>query len=129
MNQASTSFRQRIHTLRWLLPLCFGLLAMLYELSVARWILNRYGDAFHFVVEILFFSTAGPFLAFLALNQISRWLDEKESAERKARDSHRRLASITSASADAILAVDKQGKIESWNRGAELLFGFSPDQV
>lgn len=129
MGQDSLKFRERITTLRWLLPLIFALLAVAYELSVARLIHDTYGDTLHFIIEILFFSSVGPLLAFLTLNQISRWLDQKEHAERLARASERRLASITNASADAILGIDKSGKIESWNRGAELLFGYSAQEV
>lgn len=129
MNLASPSFRQRVSTLRWLLPLGFALLAVTYELSLARWVHNSYGDAIHFAVEVLFFSTAGPFLAFLTLNWISVWLTEKERAETLARDRERRLAAITNASADAILGLDSDGYIESWNRGAELLFDYSISEI
>lgn len=129
MNPDSMIFRRRIITLRWLLPISFALLAVLYEFSVARWIHDRYGDTSHFIVEALFFSTSGPILTFLAINQIRVWLGEKERAEVKARDSNRRLASITHASADAILSLDQKSQIESWNRGAELLFGYTTEEV
>ena len=123
------ALRQRIATLRWVLPLGFSVLATLYQLLWARWVHDTYGDPVHFAVEILFYSTAGPLLAFAALTLISRWLDEKERAEKQARASERRLASITSASADAILSLDPAGRIESWNHGAELLFGYSADEM
>ncbi|MCQ3972068.1 MAG: hypothetical protein DPW09_01335 [Anaerolineae bacterium] len=129
MTQVNSTFQQRIATLRWLLPLGFGLLALVYELTLARWVHHNYGEAFHFGVEVLFFSTAGPLLAFWALTKIGQWLEEKEEAERHARASERRLASITSVSADAILGLDRQGNNESWNRGAELLFNFSAAEI
>jgi PAS domain S-box-containing protein len=83
----------------------------------------------HYGVEILFFATAGPLLAFWTLTRISQWLDEKEHAEQQARASEQRLASITAASADAILSLDAEGCIESWNRGAEFIFGYPAEAM
>ncbi|HET7087301.1 MAG TPA: ATP-binding protein [Anaerolineae bacterium] len=123
------ALRQRIAKLRWVLPLGFSALATLYQLLWARWVHDTYGDPAHFAIEILFYSTAGPLLAFWMLTLIGRWLDEKERAERQAQASEQRLASITSASADAILSLDDQGRIASWNRGAELIFGYSAHEI
>lgn len=129
MNAISYTLRRRVAVLRWMLPLSFALVAALYQWGFARWVHDTYGDLVHFGVEILFYSTAGPLLAFLILTLIGRWLDDKERAEEHARASERRLASITAVSADAILSLDSGGRIESWNRGAELLLGYSENEI
>lgn len=125
----NTNLRQRIQFLSWSLPLTFSALTILYQLGLARWVHDRFSDPLHYGIEILFYGTAGPLLAFWTLRSISRWLDEKERAEINARTSERKLASITSASADAILSIGADWRIETWNRGAELLFGYPSDEI
>ena len=66
---------------------------------------------------------------YAALTRLGLWLEEKEQAEKYARASEQRLASITAASADAILSLNVQGRIESWDRGAELIFGYPPQAM
>jgi PAS domain S-box-containing protein len=129
MTQSSPNLMRRVAILRWLLPLGFALLAALYQLGVAHWVHDYFGEATHYAVEILFFSTVGPLLAFWVLTLIHQWLEEKELAENQARMSEQRLAAITTASADAILSIDPMGCIESWNRGAELLFGYVESEM
>jgi PAS domain S-box-containing protein len=110
---------------RWLIPLSFSLIATTYQLGIAKWVHDTYGENTHYTIEILFFATVGPLLAFWVLSLIDRWLKEKDLAEDQARISERRLAAITSASADAIISTNLVGEIESWNRGAYDLFGYS----
>jgi PAS domain S-box-containing protein len=129
MDRTHVALRERITLLSWTLPLAFFILVVLYQLIPARWIHDTYGDPVHFAVEILFYGTVGPLLTFWVLRLIGRWLDEKEQAELQARASERRLAAITNASADAILSIDASGQIESWNRGAEFLFGYAAEEV
>jgi len=128
MNRPDTNLKRRIVFLRWVLPLVFAISAVVYQLGPARWV-HAYNHSYHFVIEIMFYSTVGPFLAFWAVTLIGRWLDQKEQAEMKVRDSQQRLASITAASADAILSLDARGHIESWNHGAELIFGYQAEDT
>ncbi len=129
MSQNSPPLRQRLTALRWALPLAIGLLAVLYEIGPGRWIHDAYGAPDYFGIDIIFFATVAPLLAFWVLTLISRWLDEKERAEAHARASEQRLASITAASADAIFSLDSRGRIESWNHGAELIFGYPANKI
>jgi PAS domain S-box-containing protein len=105
------------------------MMAVFYQLGPARIVQDTYGHEIHYIVEILFYASAGPLLTFFTMRRLVRWLDEKEHAEHQARASDQRLASITSASADAILSLDGMGQIESWNDGAELIFGYPAHEI
>lgn len=129
MAEVNTTIRQRIFLLSWLLPIAFAMMAVFYQLGPARIVQDRYGHEIHYIVEIIFYASAGPLLTFFTMRRLVRWLDEKECAEQQARVSEQRLASITSASADGILSLDGMGHIESWNHGAELIFGYPADEI
>jgi PAS domain S-box-containing protein len=45
------------------------------------------------------------------------------------RDSHARLQSIIDSAVDAIIVIDANGRVESFNRGAERLFGYPAAEV
>ena len=51
------------------------------------------------------------------------------SHQRDAAASHARLRAMADATDDAILAVTPDGRITAWNRGAEILFGYSAAEV
>lgn len=129
MSPVNRTLRQRITTLRWALPLTLIVLVFVYQLGPARWVHDNYNHAIHYVIEIILYATVGPLMTFWALRRVEGWLDEKEQAEQAAQASQKRLAAITSASADAILGIDAEGRIESWNRGAALLFGYGEAEI
>lgn len=129
MNQASSTLKQRVAILRWTFPLALVLLALTYQLGPARWVQSAYSDRADFYVDILLYGTLGPLLTFGTITRIGVWLDEKEHAEKQARTSEQRLASVIAASADAILILDPKGRIETSNRGAELFFGYAASQM
>lgn len=121
--------KRRLATLRWMLPILIAVLAILYEEGPGRWIHDAFGASQYFDLDILFYTTVVPLLAFLTLTQIGHWLDQKERAEYQMRASEQRLIAITTISADAILTLDVQGRIESWNRGGELIFGYRTEEI
>jgi PAS domain S-box-containing protein len=54
---------------------------------------------------------------------------DEVSSERGQQDANRRLAAIVESSDDAIISKDLNGIIKSWNKAAERIFGFSPQEV
>ena len=54
----------------------------------------------------------------------------RDITERRREERHRRLlSSITEQSPDAILSVDQDGRITSWNRGAARMFGYAASEI
>lgn len=51
------------------------------------------------------------------------------TALRQEQEVHRRLAAIVDSSDDAIFSKNLDGVIESWNSGAEKLFGYPPEEI
>ncbi len=129
MNLANYTLKQRISLLRWTIPLTVAIITILYQFWSAHLGHNFYDDTIHYAVEFLFYATVGPLLIFVALTRLDDWLAEKEQMEKLARSSEQRLASITAASADAIVSLGTQGHVTSWNRGAELIFGYTADEM
>jgi PAS domain S-box-containing protein len=60
---------------------------------------------------------------------VERRLLEKERLERQVQSRNQQLASLTATSADAILSLNAQGNITSWNQGAERMLGYQPSAI
>jgi PAS domain S-box-containing protein len=118
------NINKNINILRWTLPALFTIVSVLYQLVIAKYIHDNYGHELHWIIEIAFYGTVGPLFTFWIITRIGHWLGEKEMLEQQARTSEVRLASVIAASADAIISLDAKGSIESWNHGAELIFGY-----
>lgn len=123
------SLTDRIQWLQWRIPLVLIIIVILYQLGPARIVDEELGHLMHYAIEIAFYSLLGPAATWVTLTWIGRWLAEKEAVEQQARERERYLASITEASADAIVSLDNDWRIRSWNRGAESIFGYAADQI
>jgi PAS domain S-box-containing protein len=60
---------------------------------------------------------------------IARDITEKNNAVRQLADKEERLRSIVEAAVDGIIVIDAGGHIESFNPGAERLFGYTAEEV
>ncbi len=63
--------------------------------------------------------------------QISSLIDltDQRKLEQEVRSKEQFLANILRYSVDAIVALDENGRIRSWNHGADLMFGYGPREM
>jgi two-component system sensor kinase len=54
---------------------------------------------------------------------------ERRTADERLRESEARFRSVFESATDGIVLADSQGHILSWNRAAEQMFGYSPEEV
>jgi PAS domain S-box-containing protein len=123
------SLQQRVRYLRYTIPPVLVILVVLYQLGVATALEAAYGHTIHYGFEIAFYSLAGPIATWLTLVWVERQLSEKERLEYEINARNQHLASLTNASADAILSLNQAGLIDSWNQGAARLFGYSLAEI
>lgn len=124
-----TSLVDRVRWLRYVLPPALVVLVIIYQLGVAQGLERNYGHTVHYGVEIGFYSLVGPVVTLLTLNWVERKLRQQEKLERQVQAHAQHLASLTAVSADAILSLDAQDRITSWNQGAERMFGYQEDSI
>ena len=67
--------------------------------------------------------------AIVGASAIARDITEKNNRVRQLTDSEERLRSIVEAAVDGIIVIDAGGHIESFNPGAERLFGYTANEV
>ncbi|MBI4047367.1 MAG: PAS domain S-box protein, partial [Devosia nanyangense] len=65
----------------------------------------------------------------LALLVAAAWIGRLLQQQREAEEVSQRLAAIVESSDDAILSKDLNGVIETWNAGAERLFGYAAEEA
>lgn len=116
-------FQQRLAFLRWFLPSAVLLSVVAYQTLLFPWIHHEVGIFYHSVLEIFFYGVLGATFLYWALNWVSKGFAKMEQAEQLVRKKDHLLASITENSAEAIIGLDCQWRIQSWNRGATTMFG------
>jgi PAS domain S-box-containing protein len=101
---------------------------------------RRNGSEFPVEISLSPVSTEKGMLVLSAIRDISDRKRIAEELRRATEELHRRtteqlgeyrsrLASIIDSSEDAILSKDLNGIITSWNKGAERIYGYSPEEV
>lgn len=120
---------ERIRRLKVVIPLALVPVVVIYQLVIAIRLEAMYGHPLHYTAEIAFYSLIGPLVTWLTLNWVERRLAEKEALEHEVQARTRQINSLTEASSDAILSLDRRGFITSWNRGAAKMFGYPPEQA
>jgi PAS domain S-box-containing protein len=66
---------------------------------------------------------------FMAISAVTMLFLAAAVDERRDLESQARLAAIVSSSADAMISYSRNGRIRSWNSGAEALFGYSEEEA
>jgi PAS domain S-box-containing protein len=66
---------------------------------------------------------------FIAVTGLTMLVLGAAVTELQGREAQAQLAAIVSSSPDAMLSVDTKGRLQSWNEGAERLFGYSAKEV
>jgi PAS domain S-box-containing protein len=128
-DQDTTSLRTRVGWLQRALPLGIVVVVVAYETIFELILHDVVPSAARFGIEILIFGVFGAAVTWFALEWVQQRVEEEAQRETAAQAQQRLLAAITANSADAILLLDNDGIIQAWNRGAELIFGYSPSDV
>ncbi|MCW8917035.1 MAG: PAS domain S-box protein [Magnetovibrio sp.] len=61
--------------------------------------------------------------------ELTREISQREMVEFSLRESEQRFRSVTETANDAIISVDEDGNIITWNRGAKLIFGYEEHEA
>ncbi|MCW5880675.1 MAG: PAS domain S-box protein [Anaerolineae bacterium] len=117
-----------VERLRWGLPILIFLFVVFHQLFTLDWI-DPLPTPLRFIAGLLVYGLIGPLMAWWVFTWIAAHLREQQRIEQQMREREQYLASITTASSDAIMSVDTCGCIQSWNQGAQTIFGWTADEI
>ncbi len=120
---------RELRRLQIVLPLVILVAVAGYVLAAEIFFQSSLSPWARVVIEILVFGVSGAIVVWFALRWARQYVAAQNERDRQARAQERILASITANSADSIILLDNDGYIRAWNRGAEILFGYRPEEI
>ena len=118
---------ESVHRMRWIIVA--GIWVVVIGYQVLKELVLDLGSAERTMYGIILYAFVGSMVTWFALTWVGSRIAEGERAKRKIREDEAYIASVVSASADAILSLDPQGIITSWNNGAGLIYGYREEEV
>ncbi len=111
----------QVNRLRWLAGLAILAVALLYRLVLQGYIARQWPETGS-VVDVFFYGLLGGLVGWGCLTWLGRRLHERS-------EEGEHLADVVRTSIYAIMTLDKGCVIRTWNRGAELAFGYSAQEM
>ncbi len=111
----------QLKRLRWLIALAVLGVALSYRLLIQEYIARQWPRS-SWVIDVLLYGLLGGLIVWLSLT----WLVHRLQVTPGQAD---HLATVGAASTYAIVSLDKEWNISTWNRGAELTFRYRPEEV
>jgi two-component system CheB/CheR fusion protein len=65
----------------------------------------------------------------ITTRQVQEQISEREQADQSMRESRNQLAAILDTAAEGIISIDERGRIQSYNKAAEVMFGYSFSEI
>lgn len=132
----------RLAGLRRILPVAVFAAVLLYQ-AFSIFFLRHLSDLAHYVADLVAYGIIGPLASWFTINGLLQQVQERERAiaakvhaeeeqrraEQAAHDQERILAAVCANSADAIISLSNDGIVQTWNQGAEMMFGYAAEEV
>lgn len=139
---SSKDLRGRLFWVRRILPVAVFLSVAVYQIF-SFFFIRSVSEVILFIFDLFTYGIVGPIVIWYTLNWITIQVEDRENAlaakaraeaeqQRAVQTAHeqeRLLAAVCNNSADAIIGMDNDGIVISWNRGAEMMFGYSEQEM
>jgi signal transduction histidine kinase len=71
----------RLRLMHWMLPVAIALFAAVYQIGLARYVREHYGDWAHYSMEVFLYAALAPIIMWFILGIVRTWVEQKEQAE------------------------------------------------